>query len=451
MIEIGAKGWARPYQRELAMHFLGGGKRSFDVWHRKAGKDRIATWIEAALAMQRPGLYWHALPKYEDARKVIWDAITPEGERLIEINFPAAICKKKNAHEMKIELVTGSIWQPVGADNFNSLVGANPVHVTFSEYALMHPHAWDFLRPALAQNNGSALFITTPRGYNHAHELYQHAKGSKDWHSSLLTVNDTGVLSPEILAEEQATMPGELFRQEYLCDWAAANIGSILGRYVEEAENEGRINDDVQADGVVEVSCDIGFRDTAAFWFWEPRYDGFGLVDYDEDTGLDAEDWIERLKLKGYGVARVWLPHDAKAKTFQTRHTVVEKFIQAFGQDKVRVVPQVKVQDRINAARMVMPRCRFHRARCKAGLAGLRSWQYTYDDERKSYSKEPLHDWASHPGDGFSYGALMMQERVTARPVKTARQVIAEAAAKALTYADAEKMHDERHSRRARV
>ena len=405
---------SRPYQKEVIDYFRGGGRRAFEVWHRRAGKDRVATFIESELCFKRVGLYWHALPEYAHARRVIWDAITGDGEKLIDINFPPSIIKRKHEQEMKLELVNGSIWQLVGADNFDSLVGANPVHVTLSEYALMSPKAWEFIRPILAENGGTALFITTPRGYNHAHDLYQYAKGSDAWHSSLLTVDDTKVIPADVLEEERRTMPDELYRQEYFCDFSAANIGAILGRYIEEAEKQGRINDGVayDADGAaIEVSSDIGFRDTAAWWFWQSKPDGYALIDYDDDTGLDASEWIPRIqkRLTGMNLGRIWLPHDARAKTFQSRHTAVDQFIQAFGADHVRVVPQASKSDRINAARVVARKCHFHRTRCAHGLSGLRAWQFKWDDDKKTFSKEPDHDWASHPGDGFSYGAQVMQ------------------------------------------
>jgi phage terminase large subunit len=405
---------ARPYQRTLIDFFRGGGKHAFEVWHRKAGKDRAAIFIESELALNRVGLYWHALPKYEDARKVIWDAITPEGERLIDVNFPKQICSRRLDHDMKIELVNGSIWQPVGADSFDSLVGASPVHVTYSEFALMHPNARQFIRPAIAQNNGSELFITTPRGYNHAHALYEFARTSPRWHTSLLTAKDTGVLSDETLEEERKTMPDELFRQEYYCDFSAANVGAILGRYVEQAEKAGRINDEVEVDpdgAPLEISCDIGYRDTAAWWFWQPRYDGFAVFDYDEDNGLDAREWIKRLEDKKYKIGKIWLPHDATSKTFAWRHSVLEQFSNHFGWKRIGIVPRGAIQDRINAGRTILPLCHFHRTRCAPGLAALRSWSYAYDEERRAYSKEPLHDWASNGGDGFSYGAQVMKER----------------------------------------
>lgn len=406
---------SRFYQRSVIDYFRDGGKRAFEVWHRRAGKDRVATFIESELCFKRVGLYWHALPEYAHARRVIWDAITGDGQRLIDVNFPPAIVKRRHEQEMKLELVNGSIWQLVGADNFDSLVGANPVHVTLSEYALMSPKAWEFIRPILAENGGTALFITTPRGYNHAHELYQHAKASDSWHSSLLTASDTGVIPADVLEDERKTMPDELYRQEYFCDFGAANVGAILGRYIEDAEREDRINDGVTYDpdgAPVMVSSDIGFRDTATWWYWQPRPDGFALIDYDDDTGLDASEWIPRIKarLTGMKLGHVWLPHDARAKTFQSRHTAVDQFIQAFGGEHVRVVPQASKSDRINAARVVSRKCHWHRTRCKHGLSGLRAWQFKFDDEKKTFSREPEHDWASHPGDGFSYGAQVMQQ-----------------------------------------
>ena len=96
-------------------------------------------------------------------------------------------------------------------------------------------------------------------------------------------------------------MPDELYRQEYECDFSAANVGSILGSYIEQAEREGRI---VGADlydpggAPIELFSDIGFRDAAAWWWVQPAPGGFNVIDHDEATGLDAEQWIERIRAK---------------------------------------------------------------------------------------------------------------------------------------------------------
>lgn len=441
----------RPYQKKAMAYFDRGGKRGAYCWPRRAGKD--LTFVHQAMkaAHERVGMYFHLLPNHKQARKVVWDAIDNDGRRVIEQAVPMQIRESTNEQEMKIRLKCGSLWQLVGADYFDSIVGSNPVGLVFSEAALTDPKAWSYFRPILAGNGGWAAFISTPRGYNHFHDTLETAKTSAGWDWSHLTVHDTVHIDLKTLEQERREMPDELFRQEYLTDFSAANIGAILGRYVEEAEKQRRINETVEADGEIEISSDIGFRDTASWWFWNPRLDGFGLVDYDEDTGMDASDWIPRLKDKGYRIRKIWLPHDAKAKTFQTKHSVVEQFVEAFGHDRVAIVPQSKKQDRINAARMVMPRCHFHRTRCKAGLNGLRSWSYRWDEERRVFSKEPEHDWASHPGDGFSYGAQVMQERVMERPQRTAREEIAAAARHLPTFDELVRQHEQRRSVRARI
>ena len=84
-------------------------------------------------------------------------------------------------------------------------------------------------------------------------------------------------------------------------------------------------------------------------------------------------------------------------------------FIDYFGASHVGITPNSSKADRINAARVLIPRIEFNSERCTKGLDALRSWSFEYDEEKKTFSSEPLHDWASHDGDGFSYGCLIAQ------------------------------------------
>lgn len=402
----------RDWQRPLVDAFRKGVKHAIVIAHRRAGKDRVSLFIELEQALKSRCEVWHALPEQEHARKVIWDAITGDGERLIDVAFPPAIrLGQANASEMKISLANGSLWRLVGADRINALVGANPKHVTFSEFALTNPRSREFIRPILAENNGSELMITTPRGYNHAFDVFKAAQQNPRWYAAIHPVSETRLLSDEALAEERTTMPDELYRQEYECDFSAANVGSILGRYIEELEKKGWLDSDealYDASIPVEVSSDIGFRDAAAFWFWQRLHGGWHLVDYLEDTGMDVDEWIERIRTLPYRLGTLWLPHDARAKTFQSRRTVVDAFLHAGIAERVRVVPQGKIADRVNAARVILRRCRFAPA-CAHGVRMLREWSFRYDDERKDFSAEPDHNYASHGADAFSYGAQVMQ------------------------------------------
>ena len=143
----------RAYQMKLWEYLINGGKRAVAVWHRRAGKDSLSINWTAFAATQRKGIYWHMLPTQAQARKVVWDGIDKAGRKIVDQAFPKELVARKSEQDMKIELRNGSIWQCVGSDYYDNLVGANPVGVVFSEYSIANPAAWDFIRPILAENN----------------------------------------------------------------------------------------------------------------------------------------------------------------------------------------------------------------------------------------------------------------------------------------------------------
>ena len=136
--------------------------------------------------------------------------------------LPPAVRARTSGQEMLIETVNGSIWQMAGSDNFDSLVGSNPVGVVFSEWALSHPDAWEYLRPILVENEGWALFIYTPRGRNHGHATYLRALQAENWFCEKLTVEDTGLITPAKIEEERrAGMSDGKIGQEFYCSFDA--------------------------------------------------------------------------------------------------------------------------------------------------------------------------------------------------------------------------------------
>jgi phage terminase large subunit len=421
----------RGYQGPAWRYLHRGGTRATLIWHRRSGKDDLGLHWTAFAMWKRKGNYWYCLPKAIQARKAIWEAINPHTQkRRIDEAFPdgAFPFANRQNQEMMIRAANGSTWQVVGSDNFDTLVGSPPVGIVFSEWPLCNPAAWAYLRPIMAENGGWAIFNGTPRGRNHAYRMYQAARKEPGAFAELLPATATGVFSEGTLAAEKTAYIAEygeeyglsIFEQEYLCSFEAANLGAILGRSLVKAENEGRISDEAGGydpqGAPVELSLDIGRRDAAVAWFWQPCVGGFRVVDHDKDSGLDAEEWCDRLKLRletrGYALGTVWLPHDARAKTFAAKHSAVEIFLQNF-QD-VRIVPETTKADRINAARRVITRCAFHREFTEKGRDALSAWGYVYDEERKEFSKEPDHNWASHDGDAFSYGAVVMEESAPA-------------------------------------
>lgn len=208
--------------------------------------------------------------------------------------------------------------------------------------------------------------------------------------------------------------------------------GSILGKLVSQARSEGRIHNNVKFDpqgAGLEISCDLGHRDTASWWFWQRALGGFRLLYYVGHSGMDAQDWIPLIhdiacvitdidkdsadapKLLKRRLEKIWMPHDARAKTFLSKHSAIEQFGDAFGFDKVGI-SEAKKADQINAARTVIKRCEFNASLCEEGIEGLEGWQFKYYADEQIFSKEPEHNWASHPSDAFAYGALKMEETI---------------------------------------
>ena len=214
----------RSYQMPFLAAMRDGCKRACWVVHRRGGKDKTAVNFTSSAMFDRVGTYYHCLPTYNQGRKVIWDGRDKDGLKFTD-HFPAKLRKSTNNTEMKIEMINGSIWQIVGADNYDAVVGANPIGIVFSEWAISdkYPDAWNYFRPMLAENGGWAVFIYTPRGRNHGFSLYQMALNNPDWFCQVLTVDDTGAISPaDIEAERQAGMSPDMINQEFYCSFVAS-------------------------------------------------------------------------------------------------------------------------------------------------------------------------------------------------------------------------------------
>lgn len=318
-------------------------------------------------------------------------------------------------------LVTYRGMQSYNAENIKSLEDFDGVWV--EEAQTFSQHSLDMLRPTLRKANSKLYFSWNPRYKTDAVDKFFRRNAPANAVSVLVNWHDNPWFGETSLMDDmRADYANDPVKAEHV--WGGGYgvaEGSILGRWMSKARREGRVHDEVEHDrdgAPIVVSADLGFRDTAGWWYWQPTVGGFRVLAYDGDSGLDADDWIPRVqdKLRELGADRnlgmIWLPHDARAKTFQSKHTSAEKFIKAFGADKVRIVPISSKADRISAARTVIDRCEFAETACEDGISGLDAWEYEYSHDLQTFSREPLHNWASHPSDAFSYGCQVMAEHV---------------------------------------
>lgn len=377
------------------------------VAHRRAGKtvslinDLLLGAIEER--RDRPQLAYIA-PTYAQAKRTAWEYLKTYARPIMK-GHP-------NETELRVDLLNNGRIFLAGADNPDSLRGLYLDGAVLDEFAQFRPDVLtQIIRPALSDRNGWAVISGTPWGKNHFYELYRLAQAKPDdWFTMVLKASESGIIPQSELDEMRSMMGEDEYLQEMECSFDATAKGMILARQIEQAEQEGRVTDDVVVDPEqpVYVASDIGFRDAAAWWFWQPDPDGtYRIIDFDQASGLDAEDWIDRLSDKFKEFGRVWLPHDAKAKTFATRRSAMEQFM-AVGH-KVALTPRTSVHHRINAARFIVKFCRFNKTRCAEGLNAIRNWRFRFDETRKVFSADPDHDGNSHAGDAWSYLSLVVK------------------------------------------
>ena len=401
-----------------------------EIWHRRSGKDDVGLAWASVAAHERVGNYWHLLPEYSQARKAIWDAVDPhKGMRRVDAAFPQILRAKTRDHEMFIEFKNGSTWQVGGSDRYDSLVGSTPIGIVFSEWALADPQAWAYLKPILEENDGWALFITTSRGANHAKRMYDAALRSDDWHASLLTPYDTGLIdeiSLQRIKQEYIDIYGEvvgtaMFDQEYMCSFEAAILGAVYGREMREAREQGRITE-LPYDKAypVETWWDIGYKDPTAIWFIQRINGWLHAIDYYENNLAGIDHYVKILQDKEYVYSQHLAPHDAAKGEPGTGMSLIEQASQLGLHLKKQ--PQGPLIAGINATRPLVDKMKFDSKRCERGIDALIQYRYEWNENRHTLSPTPLHDWASHGADALRTGAGSSDGVSTMRPWKRNRR-----------------------------
>ena len=374
------------------------------VSHRRWGKSvyAITELLRKALEIQTErsdGRFMYLAPYYRQAKQVAWDYLC-----YYTRDIPGT---KINQSELRVDLINGSRIRLAGAgDDPDALRGIFLDGIVLDEYADMSPRVWsEICRPALVDRKGWAIFIGTPKGKNHFWQLYENAEKDKEWTRYLFKASETGVVAPEELVAARKEMGEDEFQQEFECSWSAAIKGSYYGSIIEEAESDGRVSK-VEVDPAlpVHVAWDLGISDSCSLWFFQVTMGEVRFVDFYEHSGVGLEHYVKVMEQKGYWYGDDWLPHDAKVRELGTGRTRAETLIN-MGR-RPRIVTNHKVEDGINAARLLLHHCHFDELNCEQGINSLRSYQREWDDVKRVFRKTPLHNWASHAADSFRYASM---------------------------------------------
>jgi hypothetical protein len=438
-IELPYRWNTRDYQEPLWDYLAGGGRNAVAIWHRRAGKDDLALQHTVCALHQRKGSYVHMLPEYEQARRALWDQVDSNtGVRRIDQIFPKELRESTRDDTMFIRFKCGSTWQLMGSDRYNAAMGAGFCGIVFSEFALGNPAAYSYFSPMLAENNGWRVVITTPRGHNHAEMLYKHAakemRAGGDYFAQILTAEQTGAISPQILQDELASMcalHGEAFGralwlQEYFASFEAAIPGSIFGEDMARARAEGRIGVvPIEPDIPVHTGWDLGRTDDTSIWWFQMLGNEPRLIDYEADNFKEIPHYAQLLKDKaeerGFKYGYNYLPHDAKpVKLGMGGKSILQQFVD-WNRDRNNclgqfiVMPPYAKTEQIQATRATLAKAWIDESHCGDGLSCITQYHREWDDEKRVFTDKPVHDWSSHGVDALATVAMSWRANKVAK------------------------------------
>lgn len=400
----------REYQKPVWQALKEGKRRAVAVWHRRSGKDKTFINFMAKEMYKRVGAYFYLFPTYQQGKKILWEGRDREGFKFTD-HLPKRLRRRTNNSEMLIEFKNGSIFQVIGTDKIDSIVGSNPLGCVFSEYSLQNPAAWDFLRPILAENDGWALFNFTPRGKNHGYTLFKFAQSDPEhWYSEVLTVKDTGAIPEDVLEQERREIVAKdgndaLYQQEYMCSFDVPIQGAYYAHQLMAADDEGRIGNVPYEPTVrVHTAWDLGISDAMTIWFFQVIGQEIRFIDYYESSGEGLAFYAKILQNKPYIYENHYAPHDIQVRELGTGKSRLE-VARGLGIN-FTVAPGLTIEDGIEAARNMLPRCWFDTKKCENGLSALRSYHKEWDEKNQVFKRRPHHDWASHGADAFRMFAV---------------------------------------------
>ena len=378
------------------------------VAHRRCGKTVACVNDLVVRAMQNerggaaPGRYAYVAPFLNQAKDTAWTYLKYFAAPLL--------ARPPNESELYVELKpNGSRVRIYGADNADRLRGGYLDHIILDEYADMAPTVWSLIvRPMLSDYAGGATFIGTPKGRNSFFDLYEAAANDPAWFRFMLPADVTKIIAPEELAAARRDMTPEEYEQEYLCSFDAAIRGAYYGREIAEAERAGRIGTvPIVPDYPVNTAWDLGKGQNMPVWCFQEIGPDIRFVDYLEDYSATIQTMCAELTRRGYR-GTDWVPHDARVPDISTGKTRLETMVEC-GRSP-RIVRPHKVMDGINAGRLTFAHAFFDADRCRQGIEALRQYRADYDEKKKVFLDAPLHNWASHPADGYRYASVAHRE-----------------------------------------
>lgn len=399
-------------------------RRFILVWHRRSGKDflcwQFAVWT--AIGSKKPCQIFYCLPTFSQCRRVIMESKDLEGRSFLSI-IPEGLIARVNSQDLTIHLKNGSTISLISSNSYDKIRGSNATLFILSEFAFYSAAAQKeiltSILPILERNHGTLIINSTPNSRNYFYELFEKAKTSPEWFTSLVSIKDSQLISEAKVAEiiQSGIMSEAKARQEFYCDFAISEA-TIYAEEMAEARATSRVGV-ILPDRYSSLSCafDLGWADStfAVVYEYDDLRKTIKFIDELEGTGKPISWYLEQLRLKPYSqrIADVFLPRDSK------KHDLTN------GLSTLRVVRDISenwnwnfrthIVDSNQALHLQIDYCRTHFSKvmihekaCPRLLICLDNYSMVYDEKNNVYTK-PKHDQYSHGASAFSYALMSMR------------------------------------------
>lgn len=441
------RNWAKRFHASylrwsaLVMHRRAGKTTGVLNHHQRAALDN--DWEAARLRFLEPKFthaeikellehrrYAHILPSLVQAKGVAWGPL----KRVAEV-VPGV---KTNESELSITYPNGNIVRLFGADNPDSFRGHPFSGVSYDEYSQHPPNIHgEVISKALADHLGYGIFAGTIKGKNHLYRTYEAAKGNANWFAlwqdvdATLATEEGGTITAirrsmedDLEQIQQGLMTQAEYDQEWYLSPTAAIKGAYYGKELDKAIREKRVGI-VPYDPALRVYdvWDLGKGPKMAVGMFQRSGRHMQMIDFlqgKESDGLPQ--LIAELQKKPYVWGKHFAPHDIRATDIGTGKTRLETAA-SLGW-RFDVVPDIGVDDGINAGRLMFARLWIDDTKCQMFIDAIGQYRQEWDERKGMFRDIPLHDWTSHPADMYRYAAVVEDKMTNEKPKLDTRSSI---------------------------
>ena len=274
---------------------------------RRWGKTELALLALLVACLTTDGVYRYIAPTQKLARKTLWRR---KLKRAVDRSW---LAKDPNETNLEMWFTSGAILEVLGADDPDSLRGEGVSGAVLDEYADMAEETWpEAVRPSLADQRGWALFVGTPKAYNHFHALYERGQSADHpaWQSWQFKSIDNPLLDPDEIEEARRTTDPRTFRQEW-----EASFEALAGRAYYAFERSVHVGPVELVPGLpVCVMFDFNVHPATGLigqahgdepWFWRQCWvehaggEATEAVAQQAKRYLDAVDWTGPVRVYG--------------------------------------------------------------------------------------------------------------------------------------------------------